>query len=542
MEESLWYKNAIFYQVYVRAFKDSNGDGHGDLKGLAGKLDYLKDLGIDCIWLMPIYPSPLKDDGYDIADYCNIAGTFGTLDNFKGLLGAAHARGIRLIMDLVMNHTSDEHPWFQAARADRLSPYRDYYVWSDIDWKYKDARIIFVDTEPSNWTWDPVAGQYYWHRFYASQPDLNYDNPKVQQEMLDAARFWLDLGVDGFRADAVPYLFEREHTSCENLPETHAYLKKLRAYMDENYPGRILLCEANQEPEYVRTYFGDGDEFHMAFHFPIMPRLFMALKKGRAEDLLDILQRTPTIPDNCQWCTFLRNHDELTLEMVSPEERQWMWDQYAPEPRMRQNLGIRRRLAPLMDNDRRKIELIHSLLFTLPGSPIIYYGDEIGMGDDIWLPDRNGVRTPMQWNSSRNAGFSNAPGPELYSPIISDDVFGPGRVNVDNQQRDPASLWNAIRKMLAVRKGHRSFGLGAIQWLDCQNERIAAFSREFKGEKVWIVHNLSDLKADITLSSSNSGIFNELLTDRLYEKQGSQLRLELEPFQFLWLKEKSAAD
>ena len=541
MEESLWYRNAIFYQVYVRAFKDSNGDGHGDLKGLAGKLDYLKDLGIDCIWLMPIYPSPLKDDGYDIADYCNIAGTFGTLDDFKGLLGAAHARGIRLIMDLVMNHTSDEHPWFQAAKADRLSPYRDYYVWSDTERKYKDARIIFVDTEPSNWTWDPVAGQYYWHRFYASQPDLNYDNPKVQQEMLDAARFWLDLGVDGFRADAVPYLFEREDTSCENLPETHAYLKKLRAYMDENYPGRILLCEANQEPEYVRTYFGDGDEFHMAFHFPIMPRLFMALKKGRAEDLHDILQRTPTIPDNCQWCTFLRNHDELTLEMVSPEERQWMWDQYAPEPRMRQNLGIRRRLAPLMDNDLRKIELIHSLLFTLPGSPIIYYGDEIGMGDDIWLPDRNGVRTPMQWNSSRNAGFSNAAGPELYSPIISDDVFGPLRVNVDNQQLDPASLWNAIRKMLAVRKGHRSFGLGEIQWLDCQNDRIATFSREFKGEKVWVVHNLSDSKADITLSSSNSGIYNELLTDRLYEKQGSQLRLELEPFQFLWLKEKSAA-
>jgi maltose alpha-D-glucosyltransferase/alpha-amylase len=540
MEEPLWFKNAIFYQVYVRAFKDSNGDGRGDLQGLAQKLDYLKDLGIDCVWLMPIYPSPLRDDGYDIADYCNIAEAFGTLEDFRELLAGAHERGIRLIMDFVMNHTSAEHPWFQAARADRNSPYRDYYVWSDTDAKYNGARIIFVDSEPSNWTWDEAAGQYYWHRFYASQPDLNYDNPKVQEEMLNAARFWLDLGVDGFRADAVPYLFEREGTTCENLPETHAYLKRLRAYIDENYPGCILLCEANQSPESVRAYFGDGDEFHLAFHFPIMPRIFMALKKARSGDLFDILQRTPPIPENCQWCTFLRNHDELTLEMVTPEERQWMWEQYAPEPRMRLNLGIRRRLAPLLDNDRRKIELIHSLLFTLPGSPIIYYGDEIGMGDNIWLPDRNGVRTAMQWNSGFNAGFSDGPPENLFSPIIKDDVLGPSVVNVENQQRDPASLWNAIRKMLYIRKQHHSFGLGAIEWVDCRNDRIAAFRREFEEETVWAIHNLGPSKEAITLTSSGPDVFEELLTDKYYQKQGQQLLLELNPYQFLWLKEKTA--
>jgi maltose alpha-D-glucosyltransferase/alpha-amylase len=539
MDDPLWFKNAIFYQVYVRAFKDSNGDGQGDLLGLAQKLDYLKDLGIDCVWLMPIYPSPLKDDGYDIADYCNISETFGSLDDFKSLLQAAHSRGIRLIMDLVMNHTSDEHPWFQAARADRNSPYRDYYVWSDTDQKYKDARIIFVDSEPSNWTWDELAGQYYWHRFYASQPDLNYDNPRVQEEMLTTARFWLDLGVDGFRADAVPYLFERENTSCENLPETHAYLKKLRAYMDEYYPGRILLCEANQWPENVRPYLGNGDEFHMAFHFPIMPRIYMAIKKGYANDLVDILNRTPSIPENCQWCTFLRNHDELTLEMVTPEERQWMWEQYAPEPRMRINLGIRRRLAPLLDNDRRKIELIYSLLFTLPGSPIIYYGDEIGMGDNIWLPDRTGVRTAMQWNSDGNAGFSDGPAMKLFAPILSDGIFGPQKVNVYNQQRDPLSLWNTIRKMLLKRKQHRAFGLGGIDWLDCQNDRIAGFLRRYGEEKVWAIHNLSDSKEVISIKSSKPVAFIELLSGKPHQMHGDHHLLELEPYQFLWLEEKS---
>jgi maltose alpha-D-glucosyltransferase / alpha-amylase len=420
MNNEPWYKNAVFYEISVRAFKDSNDDGRGDLRGLTEKLDYLQTLGVDCIWIMPIYPSPLNDDGYDIADYYSVDSAYGSLDDLKVLIEAAHQRDIRLVMDLVLNHTSDAHPWFQAARADKNSPYRDYYVWSDTNEKYKDARIIFVDTETSNWTWDEQAGQYFWHRFYASQPDLNFDNLKVQEEMLNVARFWLDLGIDGFRADAVPYLFEREGTNCENLPETHVYLKKLRKFMDEHYPERILLCEANQWPEDVRPYFGDGDEFHMGFHFPIMPRIYMALKKGRFEDMQQIMQRTPPIPENCQWCTFLRNHDELTLEMVTEEERQWMWKEYAPDPRMKLNLGIRRRLAPLLDNDRRKIELANSLLFTLPGAPIVYYGDEIGMGDNLDLFDRNGVRTPMQWDDSPNAGFTNVtPFAELVKGELS---------------------------------------------------------------------------------------------------------------------------
>lgn len=351
----MWYKDAVFYELSVRAFKDSSGDGHGDLRGVMGELDYLQTLGVNCVWLMPIYPSPLRDDGYDVADYCRIAEPFGTLDDFKALIASAHARDIRIIMDLVLNHTSDEHPWFQASRSDRNSPYRNYYVWSDTDQMYKDARIVFVDTEPSNWTWDEKTGQFYWHRFYASQPDLNFGNPKVQEEMIDVMRFWLELGIDGFRADAVPYLFEREGTNCENLPETHAYLRRLRAFMEDSYPDRILLCGANQWPEDVRACFGDGDECHMGFHFPIMPRIFMALKKGRCDDIVQILRRTPPIPENCQWCTFLRNHDELTLEMVTPEERAWVWDQYVPEPVMRINLGIRRRLAALLDNDRESL-------------------------------------------------------------------------------------------------------------------------------------------------------------------------------------------
>src|SRR6266508_5294214 len=488
-QDSLWYKDAVFYELSVRAFKDSNGDGHGDIQGLTQKLGYLQELGVDCIWLMPIYPSPLKDDGYDIADYYNIAETFGTLEDFKSLIKAAHAREIRIIMDLVLNHSSDRHPWFQASRSDRNSPYRDYYVWSDTDQKYEDARIIFVDTEPSNWSWDEKAGQYYWHRFYASQPDLNYDNPKVQQEMFNIARFWLDLGIDGFRTDAVPYLFEREGTNCENLPETHAYLKKLRAFIDEHYPDRILLCEANQWPEDVRAYFGNGDEFHMGFHFPIMPRIFMDIKKGRADDMREILRRTPSIPSNCQWCIFLRNHDELTLEMVTEEERQWMWENFAPDLRMRFNLGIRRRLAPLLDNRREKIELIHSLLFTLPGSPIVYYGDEIGMGDNIWMFDRNGVRTLMQWNTSDNAGFSQAPAEALYSPVISGENYGTAQVNAEKQQKDPSSLWNTIRKMIATRKQYLSFGRGDFEWLDLSNDHIASFKRTYKDEAILALHN-----------------------------------------------------
>ncbi len=536
MDAALWYKDAIFYQVYLRAFQDTNGDGRGDLKGLTSRLDYLKDLGVDCIWLMPVYPSPLKDDGYDIADFYQIADIYGSLDDFEALLKAVHQRGMRLIMDLVMNHTSDAHRWFQAARADRNSPYRDYYVWSDDDRRYSQARIIFLDIESSNWTWDEQAGQYFWHRFYASQPDLNYDNPRVQAEMLNVARFWLDLGIDGFRADAVPYLFEREGTNCENLPETHAYLKRLRALMDEQYPGRILLCEANQLPEDVRQYFGNGDEFHMGFDFPIMPRLFMALKKGRSEDLRNILLQTPPIPQECQWCTFLRNHDELTLEMVTPEEREWMWEQYAPEPRMRLNLGIRRRLAPLLDNDTRKIRLINSLLLTLPGSPIIYYGDEIGMGDNIWLPDRNGVRTPMQWNAGENAGFSPAPSQMLYSPLIEGSEYGPSSVNVASQQRDPRSLWNAIRQMLHTRKQHRCFGWGELEWLDTGNDRIAAYRRRFQQEDVLAVHNLNESYENVSIRLGGTEPLRDLLGGSTCDLHEGTLQITLEPYQYLWLK------
>jgi len=524
MNDSFWYKNAVFYEVSVSAFKDSNGDGRGDLQGLTEKLDYLQNLGVDCIWLMPIYPSPLKDDGYDISDYYNVAKTFGNLSDFTVLLKSAHSRGIRIIMDLVMNHTSDEHPWFQAARADRKSPYRDYYVWSDTNENYKDARIIFLDTEPSNWTWDQQAGQYYWHRFYASQPDLNFDDPGVQKEMLNIARFWLDLGIDGFRADAVPYLFEREGTNCENLPETHAYLKKLRAFMDDHFPGRILLCEANQWPEQVRPYFGDGDEFHMAFHFPIMPRIFMALKKGRVDDLLEILNRTPSIPDNCQWCTFLRNHDELTLEMVSPQEREWMWEQYAPEPRMRLNLGIRRRLAPLLDNDRRKLELANSLLFTLPGSPIIYYGDEIGMGDNIWLDDRNGVRTPMQWDDSPNAGFTGA---QPYTPLLEGE-YGFKRVNVAAQIFDPDSLFHVVRRMISIRKEHPAIGQGTFEWLATGTNAIAAYKRRHRDETMVILNNLSGQKQTVELRKGNA-------VDVFTNEAISLDAITLQPYQYLWL-------
>jgi maltose alpha-D-glucosyltransferase / alpha-amylase len=524
MNSEPWYKNAVFYEVSVSAFKDSNGDGRGDLRGLSEKLDYLQNLGVDCVWLMPIYPSPLKDDGYDISDYYNVAKAFGELDDLKFLLNNAHARGIRVIMDLVMNHTSDEHPWFQSARADRNSPYRDYYVWSDTNKKYEDARIIFLDVESSNWTWDEKAGQYYWHRFYNSQPDLNFENPKVQEEMINIARFWLELGVDGFRADAVPYLFEREGTNCENLPETHAYLKKLRAFMDANYPGRILLCEANQWPEEVRPYFGEGDEFHMAFHFPIMPRIYMALKKERVEDLLAILRRTPPIPENCQWCTFLRNHDELTLEMVTPAERQWMWKQYAPEPRMRLNQGIRRRLAPLLDNDRRKIELANSLLFTLPGSPIIYYGDEIGTGDNIWLDDRNGVRTPMQWDDSPTAGFTET---QPFAPLLEGE-YSPKHVNVATQIANPNSLLHAIRRMVTIRKEHHAFGCGNFEWIDLDTNAIAGYKRTYHNETILILNNLSGQEQAVNLQVNQAmNVFTHELVS--FDK------LVLQPYEYSWL-------
>ena len=483
MDSPLWYKDAIFYEVYVRAFKDSNGDGHGDLRGLIEKLDYIQDLGVTCLWLLPVYPSPLKDDGYDISNYYEIHPNYGTLADFQYLLDETHKRGMRLIMDLVLNHTSDQHPWFRAARSNPKSVFHDYYVWSDTDEKFAGARIIFLDTEKSNWTWDEQAGAFYWHRFFASQPDLNYDNPRVQQEMLNILCFWLDLGVDGFRADAVPYLFEREGTNCENLPETHRFLKKIRRYINKHYPGRILLAEANQWPEDVRPYFGNGrNEFHMGFHFPIMPRIFMSLRKGDSSSLEWITQRTPDIPKDCQWCIFLRNHDELTLEMVTPEEREWMWREYAPDARMRLNLGIRRRLAPLLDNDRRKIELTYSLLFTLPGSPVIYYGDEIGMGDNIELEDRNGVRTPMQWNSARNAGFSDVSKELLYAPIIEDSEYSPEQVNVADQLENQSSLYNTIRLMADARKRHPALGRGGFRWIDVGTKNVAAYLRQFGGQ------------------------------------------------------------
>jgi maltose alpha-D-glucosyltransferase/alpha-amylase len=543
--DSLWYKNAVFYQVYVRAYFDSSNDGHGDLRGLTHKLEYFQDLGIDCLWLMPVYPSPLLDDGYDIADFYDIHPDYGKLGDFKDLIQAAHQRGIRVITDLVLNHTSDQHAWFQSARQGKDNSFHDYYVWSDSDQAYQEARIIFLDIEESNWSWDKRAQRYYWHRFYSSQPDLNYDNPSVREQMIEVAKFWLDLGVDGFRADAVPYLFEREGTNCENLPETHAYLKELRRFIDENYPGRILLCEANQWPKDVREYFGDGDEFHMGFHFPLMPRIYMALRRGDVSPLTWVMDQTPPIPDNSQWCTFLRNHDELTLEMVTDEERQWMWDKYAPEPRMRLNLGIRRRLAPLLDNDRRKLELAFSLLFTLAGSPVIYYGDEIGMGDDIWLADRNGVRTPMQWENTHNAGFSAADPERLYSPVISDPVFNPENVNVADQISEPDSLFSTIKEMIAVRKSYPSFGWGEYKWAietsEIKSNSLAAFYRFYGDEKLLILHNLSEVRqpVDIPLPSSGNKI-EDLFDQSLVTKVNQGIfSLELGPYEYRWFQIKS---
>jgi maltose alpha-D-glucosyltransferase/alpha-amylase len=489
--DHLWYKDAVFYEIPVRSFYDANADGSGDFRGLTEKLDYVQSLGVDCIWLLPFYQSPLRDDGYDIADYFQIHPDLGTIEDFREFVDAAHTRGIRVIADLVVNHTSDQHPWFQEARRDPTSPKRDYYVWSDDPEKYKEARIIFVDTEISNWTWDPVAKAYYWHRFFSHQPDLNYDNPEVRQAMLDVVAFWLDHGLDGFRCDAVPYLFEREGTNCENLPETHAYLKELRAFVDRHYPGCILLAEANQWPTDVVQYFGNGDEFHMAFNFPLMPRMFMALRQEKRRPIVDIMQQMPPIPETCQWGTFLRNHDELTLEMCSDEERDYMYHEYARDPRMRLNIGIRRRLAPLLDNGRRQIELLNALLLSLPGSPIIYYGDEIGMGDNIYLGDRNGVRTPMQWTGDRNAGFSRANPSRLFSPVIIDPVYNYEAVNVEAQEQTPTSLLRWMRRLIAVRKQYPAFGRGSLEFLEATNEAVLAYLRQWQGQTLLCVANLS---------------------------------------------------
>ncbi|MBN1201505.1 MAG: maltose alpha-D-glucosyltransferase [Anaerolineae bacterium] len=540
-----WYKDAVFYELYVRAFKDGNEDGHGDLKGLLTKLDYLQELGVDCIWLLPIYPSPLFDDGYDVSGYRGIHEDFGTLEDFKAVVDGIHERGMYIIVDIVVNHTSDHHPWFIESRSSKESTKRDWYVWSESDQRYRDARIIFLDTETSNWEYDPLTGEYYWHRFFHQQPDLNYDSPAVQQEMLDIIDFWMELGIDGFRVDAVPYLFEREGTNCENLPETHDYVKRMRAHVNTRWPGRILLAEANQWPADVRAYFGDDDEFHMAFHFPIMPRLFMALKQQNRKSIVDILHRTPEIPPLAQWCIFLRNHDELTLEMVTEEERQYMWEQYAPIPRMRLNLGIRRRLAPLLDNDSRQIKLLNAMLFSLPGSPIIYYGDEIGMGDDIWREDRNGVRTPMQWNSSNNAGFSNAA--QLYEPVLNDPVFGYELVNVEQQQADPGSLWHTIRHVLEVRKRHKVFGRGTFAFALPENEGLLAYWRVIEDasaadspvEKVLVIVNLTGETQQTTLDLSECAGTRpvDILTDKVWPGVDHEpYSLALAPYAYHWLK------
>ena len=498
-----WYKDAIFYEVYVRGFYDSNGDGVGDFRGLTARLDYLQWLGITCIWLLPFYESPLRDGGYDISDYYAVLPEYGSIADFKEFLSAAHERSIRVIADLVVNHTSDRHPWFLESRSSLHSAKRDWYVWSDSDQKYSQARIIFTDTERSNWTWDEQAGAFYWHRFFSHQPDLNYDNSEVRQAMLEVVSFWLDLGVDGFRVDAAPYLFEREETNCENLPETHQFLKQLRSFVDERYPDVLLLAEANQWPEDVVQYFGDGDEFHMGYNFPIMPRLFMALRQEDRRPIVEILERTPEIPASCQWGMFLRNHDELTLEMVTDEERDYLYNEYAKDRRMRLNMGIRRRLAPLMDNGRRRIELLHALLFSLPGSPFLYYGDEIGMGDNIYLGDRDGVRTPMQWTADRNAGFSQADFARLYFPMIMDPVYGYQAVNVEAQQRYGTSLLNWVREMIHLRKRHPVFGRGALHLIKPENRKVFAFSRTYLEETVLCVFNLSQSSQPVELDLSD---------------------------------------
>lgn len=487
-----WYKDAIIYQLHIKAFQDSNNDGIGDFAGLMQRLDYIQELGVTAIWVLPFYPSPLRDDGYDIADYRSINPSYGNMKDFRAFVAEAHRRGLRVITELVINHTSDQHPWFQKARTAKPgSPARDFYVWSDTDTKFPETRIIFLDTEKSNWSWDPVAGQYYWHRFYSHQPDLNFDNPRVLQEVLKVMHFWLEMGVDGLRLDAIPYLIEREGTNNENLPETHEVLKKIRAELDAHYEDRMLLAEANQWPEDTRPYFGEGDECHMGFHFPLMPRMYMALAQEDRHPISDIIRQTPEIPDECQWAIFLRNHDELTLEMVTDQERDYLWRTYAEDNRARINLGIRRRLAPLMQNDRRKIELMNSMLMSMPGTPIVYYGDELGMGDNYYLGDRDGVRTPMQWSPDLNAGFSRADPQQLYLPAILDPIYGYQAINVESQARDPSSLLNWMRKLIAVRKQHEAFGRGAFRMLYPRNRKILAYIRQHEDDVILCVANLS---------------------------------------------------
>ena len=537
--DPLWYKDAVIYELHVRAFCDSNGDGKGEFRGLTLKLDYLKELGVSAVWLLPFYPSPLRDDGYDISDYTDIHPSFGTLDDFKIFLHEAHLRDIRVITELVLNHTSDQHPWFQQARSSRDNPKRDWYVWSDTPERYKQARIIFTDTELSNWAWDPVSKSYYWHRFFSHQPDLNFDNPVVLEEIWNVMKFWFEMGVDGMRLDAVPYLVEREGTSCENLPETHDVLKFLRRRMNETFSGKMVLAEANQWPKDVRAYFGDGDECHMAFHFPLMPRMFMGIKLEDRKPIVDILQNTPAIPERCQWGIFLRNHDELTLEMVTDEERDYMYDEFAKEKLAKLNLGIRRRLAPLMENDRRKVELLNGLLMSMPGSPIIYYGDEIGMGDNIYLGDRNGVRTPMQWNGGWNAGFSNADPEQLYSALISNPLYGYQVVNVEAQRRSEHSLLAWMKRLIRLRKSNRVFSRGTMEILNPQNHRVLAYVREAEGQKILVVSNLSNQAqaAELDLRRWKGSIPIEMFGGNPFPRIGElPYLLTLGPYDFYWFR------
>jgi maltose alpha-D-glucosyltransferase/alpha-amylase len=540
MQDDLWYKDGIIYQTHVRAFFDSNGDGIGDFQGLIRKLDYLQDLGINILWLLPFYPSPLRDDGYDIADYTAINPSYGTMADFKAFLKEAHRRGIKVVTELVINHTSDQHAWFQKSRrAKPGSPWRDFYVWSDTPEKYKDARIIFKDTETSNWAWDPVAKAYYWHRFFSHQPDLNFENPAVHDALFKALDFWMDMGVDAFRLDAIPYLFEREGTTCENLPETHEYLKKVRRHMDEHHPGRMLLAEANQWPEDSLPYFGDGDECHMAFHFPVMPRMYMALAMEDRFPIIDIMSQTPPIPENCQWAMFLRNHDELTLEMVTDEDRDYMWRTYAKDVQARINLGIRRRLAPLLENNRSRIHLMNGLLFSFPGTPIVYYGDEIGMGDNIYLGDRNGVRTPMQWSPDRNAGFSRANPQQLFFPVIIDPEYHYEQVNVEAQQSNQYSLLWWMKRLIAMRKRYKALGRGSMEFLHSENRKILAYVRRHEDEIILVVANLSRLVQcfELDLTQFRGMVPVELSGGTKFPAIGERpYFLNLGPFAFYWFE------
>ncbi len=538
-DDPLWFKDAVLYELHVRSFQDSDGDGIGDFRGLIERLGYLADLGVNILWLLPFYPSPLKDDGYDISNFTDIHPSYGTLDDFRKFLEEAHRRRLYVLTELVLNHTSDQHPWFQQARASRDNPLRNYYVWSDDREKYPGARIIFTDTEASNWAWDPISKQYYWHRFFSHQPDLNYDNPEVLEEIWRVMKFWLDLGVDAFRLDAVPYLIERAGTNCENLPETHAVLRTLRSRLERSYPGRFLLAEANQWPTDVRAYFGDGNECHVAFHFPLMPRIFMSVRLEDRKPIVEIMERTPAIPENCQWATFLRNHDELTLEMVTDVERDYLYDEYANDRMMRLNVGIRRRLSPLLENDRRRVELLNGILLSFPGSPVIYYGDEIGMGDNVYLGDRNGVRTPMQWSGGWNAGFSTADPEKLCMPIVSNAVYGYQAVNVESQRRSLHSLLSWTTRIIRIRKSTRVFSRGTLEFLKPQNHHVLAYVRQYRRDIVLAVNNLSSCAqaVELDLSQFHGLIPIEMFGGNPFPRIDQRpYLLTLGPYQFFWFR------